>query len=49
MKKKKKEKTPMEKLTVGYEEFIKGKEFNTKGSTVFENTLKKAVKPNAPK
>ena len=34
----------MEKLTAGYEEFIKGKELNKNGKKVFEKTLKKATK-----
>jgi hypothetical protein len=42
-------KTPMEKLTSGYEEFIKGKKVNKKGKNLFEKTLKKAVKPRGLK
>lgn len=41
---KKKNQTPMEKLTQGYEKFIKGKELNQDGLKGFEKTLKKAVK-----
>jgi hypothetical protein len=49
MKGKKKEKTPMEKLTEGYEKFIKGKETNSKGKAIFEKAIKKAVKPRSAK
>lgn len=38
----KKELTPMEKLTQGYEKFIKGKETNTKGKELFDKAIKKA-------
>ena len=41
--KKKKEKTPMEELTKGYEDFIKGKELNPKGKELFEKVIKKAT------
>lgn len=43
----KKEKTilPMEKLTAGYEQFIKGKELNQGGKKAFDKTIKKAAKP----
>jgi hypothetical protein len=41
----KKKQTPMEKLTQGYEKFIKGQELKNNGKTVFEKTLKKAAKP----
>lgn len=44
-----KKKTPMEKLTQGYEKFIKGKEQNQEGKTVFDKTIKKAVKPRSSK
>jgi hypothetical protein len=33
----------MEKLTAGYEEFLKGKETNTNGKKLFEKTIKKAA------
>lgn len=42
---KKKKKTPMEKLTKGYEEFIKDKEVIKEGEIIFKKVLKKAVKP----
>ena len=45
MTKKTKDKTPMEKLTEGYEKFIKGKEINKNGKSVFNNTIKKAANP----
>jgi hypothetical protein len=45
----KKEKTPMEKLTAGYDKFIKGKEANPNGKTAFEKVVKKAVKPRSAK
>ncbi len=41
--KKKKGKTPMERLTAGYEDFIKGKSFNSNGEVLFEKVIKKAV------
>lgn len=37
--------TPMEKLTAGYEQFIKGKEQNAKGKKLFEQAIKKATTP----
>lgn len=37
-------KTPMDKLTKGYEKFINGKELNKDGKQQFEKTLKKTVK-----
>lgn len=37
--------TDMEKLTQGYENFIKGKELKKEGEKIFGNTLKKAIKP----
>ena len=43
MKAKKKQLTPMDKLTAGYEDFIKHKEQNKNGAANFENTLKKAT------
>ncbi len=39
----------MEKLTAGYEDFIKGKELNPNGKKLFNKTLKKAVKPRGSK
>lgn len=39
----------MEKLTEGYEEFIKGKKTDPKGAEKFEQVLKKAAKPRASK
>jgi len=41
-KKKKKDRT-MEEVTVGYEEFMKGKELNHNGFSLFEKTIKKAA------
>lgn len=41
----KKGKTPMEKLTKGYEEFIKGQELKKNGKKAFNKTIKKAAKP----
>lgn len=40
---KKKTPTPMEKLTAGYEKFIKGKELNNDGKEQFDKTIKKAI------
>ena len=40
-----KDKTPMEELTKGYEDFIKGKKVNKNGKSVFNNTIKKAANP----
>lgn len=37
--------TPMEKLTQGYEKFIKSKEVNSKGKELFERVIKKSSKP----
>lgn len=39
----KKEQTPMEKLTQGYEKFIKGKELNNDGKILFDKAIKKAT------
>jgi hypothetical protein len=36
--------TPMDKLTQGYEKFIKGKEVNDKGKELFDKAIKKATK-----
>ena len=47
MKAKKKEATPMEKLTAGYEDFIKGKETVNNGTKVFNTTITKASKKKA--
>lgn len=33
----------MDKLTQGYEKFIKGKETNDKGKELFDKVIKKAV------
>jgi hypothetical protein len=41
----KKTQTPMEKLTQGYEKFIKGKKTNPSGKSDFNKGLKKAAKP----
>ena len=41
---KKKKQTPMEKLTQGYEKFIKNKEVNENGKEQFEKALNKATK-----
>lgn len=49
MKAKKKALTPMEKLTAGYEDFIKGKELNKKGKELFDKVIKKAAKPRSVK
>lgn len=49
MKNKKKETTPMEELTKGYEAFIKGKKVNANGKKIFTKTIKKAAKPRAVK
>ena len=35
--------TPMEKLTEGYEDFIKGKETQEGGKDAFEKAIKKAA------
>jgi len=40
---------PMTQLTAGYEKFIKGKEVKKNGKTLFEKTLKKAIKPRDSK
>ena len=39
----------MDKLTQGYEKFIKEKELKEDGKTQFENTIKKAVPPKPKK
>lgn len=41
----KKKQTPMEKLTAGYEKFIKGKEVKKDGKASFDKVVKKAAKP----
>lgn len=41
----KKKQTPMEKLTKGYEKFIKGQELKKNGKKSFNKTIKKAAKP----
>ena len=38
------EQTPMDKLTAGYEEFIKGKELKENGKKLFDKAIKKATK-----
>jgi hypothetical protein len=43
MNSKKKEQTPMEKLTQGYDKFIKGREIKEDGKDQFEKALKKAA------
>jgi hypothetical protein len=45
----KKKKTPMEKLTEGYEKLMKGKEIDPNGKEKFEKALKKAAKPRSAK
>lgn len=37
--------TPMEKLTAGYEQFIKGKQQVPGGKKAFDKAIKKSVKP----
>ena len=48
---KKKEQTPMEKLTAGYGKFMKGQQVNPNGKELFDKVLKKAVttKPRSSK
>jgi hypothetical protein len=41
----KKKKTPMEKLTAGYEAFMKGKKAKKTGKSSFNKAIKKAAKP----
>ena len=41
----KKTQTPMEKLTQGYEKFIKRKKINKNGKLLFNKIIKKAAKP----
>jgi len=47
----KKHPTPMEKLTQGYEKFIKGKDTNSKGKRLFDKAIKKVAttKPRGSK
>jgi hypothetical protein len=45
MKEKKEKQTPMDKLTQGYEKFIKGQELKADGKKLFEKAIKKASKP----
>ena len=40
----KKAQTPMEKLTQGYEQFIKGKETTNNSKDLFNKAIKKATK-----
>ena len=44
MKNEKKQKTTMEKLTEGYEKFIKDKEIRENGRELFSKAIKKATK-----
>lgn len=44
-----KKETQMEKLTSGYEQFIKGKKTVNNGKVLFDATLKKAIKPRGSK
>lgn len=37
--------TPMDKLTAGYEQFIKGKQLVQGGKEAFNKAIKKAAKP----
>ena len=48
-KKNKNANTTMDKLTIGYDKFITGKESNPAGAKLFEKTLKKAIKPRGSK
>lgn len=41
----KKDKSPMDKLTAGYEKFIKGKEVKKAGKPAFDKAIQKASKP----
>ena len=41
--------TPMEKLTQGYEKFIKGKETNPDGKKQFNKAVKRATKQRGSK
>ena len=49
MAKSKKKKSPMDKLTQGYEKLMEGKEVDPAGKEKFEKTLKKAVKSRGAK
>jgi hypothetical protein len=40
-----KKQTPMEKLTQGYEKFIKSRELSKEGKQAFDKAIKKAAKP----
>ena len=40
----KKEPSQMDKITAGYEQFIKGKKLNKNGKEIFEKAIKKASK-----
>jgi hypothetical protein len=42
---KKDKQTPMDKLTQGYEKFIKGKELKGDGKGEFDKVIKKAANP----
>lgn len=39
----------MEKLTEGYEKFIKGKQINPKGGKLFANAINNAATPKKPR
>ena len=41
----KKEPSQMDKVTAGYEQFIKGKKVNKNGKELFDKAIKKASKP----
>ena len=45
MKNNNRKQTPMEKLTQGYEKFIKGHELKKNGGNAFRAAIKKAAKP----
>ena len=45
MKKSKPAQTQMDRLTEGYEKFIKDKEVNKKGKELFNKAIQKAAKP----
>jgi hypothetical protein len=47
MKPQKKEITPMDKLTAGYEKFIQGKKVEQGGKAAFNKVVKKAAKPKS--
>ena len=49
MKQKKNKKLTMERLTNGYEQFMRGKNVNNNGKKIFEKTIKRAIKPRGSK